>query len=63
MLFRSNATEEAKVALILDLLGTKGMEVPDPWYGGMQDFKDTFKMLDEACDRIINELMAHQNNS
>lgn len=29
--------------------------VPDPWYGGEPDFHDVYKMISEACDRIIRK--------
>lgn len=55
--------EESKVSLILDSLGTSGMEVPDPWYGGMKDFDETFRLLNEACDKIIAEISNELLNS
>lgn len=55
--------EESKVALILDSLGTSGVEVPDPWYGGMKDFDETFRLLNEACDKIIAEISNELLNS
>lgn len=48
--------EKEKVALILHASGKEAMEVPDPWYGGMNDFTDTFHLLDDACERIIDDL-------
>ena len=42
--------EIEKVALIL----TNHREVPDPYYGGKEDFQSCFDLLDEACD-IIKE--------
>ena len=29
--------------------------VPDPWYGGEPDFHEVYKMIDHACDRIIEK--------
>jgi len=29
--------------------------VPDPWYGGEEDFEAVYKMLDEACERIMEK--------
>jgi protein-tyrosine phosphatase len=43
-----------KVKLILEELHPgKNMEVPDPWYGGEDGFHQVFKLLDDACERII----------
>ena len=28
-------------------------EVPDPWYGGYENFKEVFALLEDACDKII----------
>ena len=28
-------------------------EVPDPWYGGYENFKEVYALLYEACGRII----------
>ena len=41
-----------KVKLILH----KNRDVPDPYTGGDDGFEDVFIMLDDACNRIINEL-------
>lgn len=30
--------------------------VPDPYYGGQDGFENTFKMLDNACEKIADEL-------
>jgi protein-tyrosine phosphatase len=29
------------------------MSVPDPYYGGKDGFENVYKMLDMACDKII----------
>lgn len=30
-------------------------DVPDPWYGGEPDFHKVYKMIDHACDQIIEK--------
>lgn len=30
-----------------------GSDVPDPWYGGTQDFVDTLEVLENAADNIV----------
>lgn len=48
-------TERAKVKLILnEVYPDEFRSVPDPYYGGANGFQDVYKMLDEACERIID---------
>lgn len=43
-----------KVRLILnELYPEENLEVPDPWYGGEEGFHDVFKLLSEACEKIV----------
>lgn len=47
----------AKVSLLLDVLHPHDeMEVPDPWYGGPEQFKAVYNLLDAACDRLFEEI-------
>jgi protein-tyrosine phosphatase len=49
--------QRKKVKLILDELeGPKGLEVPDPYYGGNQGFIDVYQLLDKATDRILEKI-------
>ncbi|QIE60697.1 low molecular weight phosphotyrosine protein phosphatase [Rasiella rasia] len=50
-------SEEKKVQLILEEIhpGEK-RDVPDPYHGGDQGFKDVYNMLDAACDKIARRL-------
>ncbi|HLW39288.1 MAG TPA: low molecular weight protein-tyrosine-phosphatase [Brumimicrobium sp.] len=49
--------DKQKVKLILNLLHPgKDLEVPDPYYGGDQGFQEVFEMLDEATNRILEEI-------
>jgi protein-tyrosine phosphatase len=49
--------QRKKVRLILDELdGPKGLEVPDPYYGGNQGFIDVYQLLDKATDRILEKI-------
>lgn len=46
-----------KVRLILNELQPNSNEsVPDPYYGGEDGFENVYKMLDEACNLIVNKL-------
>lgn len=54
----SSSNEAAKkVSLILNsLTPNSDAEVPDPYYGGKNGFRNVYKMLDEACEQIAKEL-------
>lgn len=51
------AYDSKKVDLLLNRVHPgKNMNVPDPWYGGEDGYHEVYEILDEACDKIINEL-------
>ena len=46
-----------KLRLFLDTLdGYEGMDVPDPYYGSMQDFKTTFDLIYRGCEALLAEI-------
>ena len=46
-----------KVDMILNLVYPyQNYDVPDPYYGGDQGFENVYKMLDEACSIIADNL-------
>lgn len=48
--------QRQKVSLILEEAGNhSSAEVPDPYYGTMQDFENVYNMLDKACDVIVEK--------
>ena len=52
-----NESDLAKVEMILNVsYPGMDMEVPDPYYGGEQGFIEVYNLLDEATDRILEEL-------
>ncbi|SKB40950.1 protein-tyrosine phosphatase [Salegentibacter holothuriorum] len=52
-----NDDDRAKVQLILDeIFPAENVDVPDPYYGGDHGFENVYQMLDEACDKIANQL-------
>ena len=52
-----NQTQIGKVEMILNLVFPgENVDVPDPYYGGKNGFEQVYKMLDEACDKIIENL-------
>lgn len=53
-----NTNDIAKVKLILgELKNSYLIDVPDPYYGGEQGFKNVFLMLNNACENIANKLI------
>lgn len=44
--------DRKKVSLILE----NNQEVPDPYWGDMNDFDKVYQLLDEACERIASTL-------
>lgn len=52
-----NKADENKVEMIMNKLHPReNIPVPDPYYGGQQGFEDTYKMLDLACENILQDL-------
>lgn len=58
MSLAKNEEEELKVRLILtELESSSIINVPDPYYGGENGFKNVYAMLDEVCDVIVSKLL------
>lgn len=52
-----NDKHRKKVKLLLDeLFPGENVDVPDPYYGGTVGFENVFKMIDEACEKIAQQL-------
>ncbi len=48
--------DASKVELLMNELHPgKDMDVPDPWYGTEPGYHDVYKMIDAACDAIIQK--------
>ena len=46
-----------KLRLFLDTLeGHEGQDVPDPYYGSMQNFKTTFDLIYRGCESLLAEI-------
>ena len=44
--------------------GNKDLDVPDPWFGGMEGFTSVYKLIDNACEQILNDLeVKHRQDS
>lgn len=52
-----NENDIKKVELILNTLHPKSnMPVPDPYFGGEEGFENVYKLLDNACEIIAEDL-------
>lgn len=52
-----NDKDISKVKMILnEVYPNQDYDVPDPYYGGDNGFENVYKMLDEACDKIAEDL-------
>ena len=53
--------DRAKVDYILNLsFPGENREVPDPYYGGRDGFERVYRMLDSACDILLEEVKPHR---
>jgi len=49
-----------KVGLLRDFDPDEtGLEVPDPYFGGMNGFKNVFDVVYRSCEHLLNELQYH----
>lgn len=52
-----NEATKSKVKLILnEIFPNDNIDVPDPYYGGIDGFENVYNMLDQACDEIARKL-------
>ncbi|MBK8601093.1 MAG: low molecular weight phosphotyrosine protein phosphatase [Flavobacterium sp.] len=58
-----NQEQKEKVQLILnEIFPGENVDVPDPYYGTQFGFETVFKMLDETCDSIAQNLIAKHSS-
>jgi protein-tyrosine phosphatase len=51
-----NKYNEHKVDLLMnELYPGKNIDVPDPWYGPERGYHEVYKMIEEACEKIIEK--------
>jgi protein-tyrosine phosphatase len=51
-----NKFDKTKVELLMnELFPGENIDVPDPWYGPEPGYHQVFKMIEEACDAIIQK--------
>jgi protein-tyrosine phosphatase len=50
-------SDEQKVQLIMDMVYPgENIPVPDPYYGSLINFEETYQLLDLACEKIATKL-------
>jgi protein-tyrosine phosphatase len=55
--------QRQKISLFLEAAGDhKNAEVPDPYWGDMNDFEEVFQLLDNACTVIADQLKNIQHS-
>jgi protein-tyrosine phosphatase len=51
-----------KVHLFLDFCGSgKQTDVPDPYYGGVLEFREVFGILEKGCQNALNKMIRMSN--
>lgn len=51
-----NQYEPGKADLLMNVLYPgSNIDVPDPWYGPEPGYHEVFKMIDEACGKIVSQ--------
>jgi len=49
-----NRFDKTKVDLLLnELFPGQNIDVPDPWYGSEPGYHEVYKMINDACDKIV----------
>lgn len=55
-----NKFDSSKVDLLMnEQYPGKDLDVPDPYYGGEQDFQEVYELLDEVLDQLISKYQNH----
>ena len=61
---RKSIPADSKVFMMREFdINNSGLDVPDPYYGDMEDFEHVFEILDESCDNFIEFLKTEHHLS
>ncbi|MEO6490932.1 MAG: low molecular weight protein-tyrosine-phosphatase [Ferruginibacter sp.] len=56
--------DQNKTELFLnELYPDREMDVPDPWYGPEDGYHESYKLIDEACDAIVNNYLVSKKQT
>ena len=59
-----NKFDASKVDLLLnELYPGENMDIPDPWYGPEPGFHEVYKLIDAACEKIVQKYGIRTQNS
>ena len=54
----SMGCKDVKARLLLEFdPQSRGLDVPDPYYGGIEGFHEVFRMVDRACECLLDHLL------
>ena len=57
LLVAESDDDKSKVEMILNLSNpNSNMSVPDPYFGGEEGFENVYRLLDSACDVLIEQI-------
>jgi protein-tyrosine phosphatase len=57
-----NKFDKSKVDLLMnELYPGKNMDVPDPWDGPEEGYHEAYKLIEAACEKIIQKYSIHNN--
>jgi protein-tyrosine phosphatase len=55
---RSMGADESKVRMLMEFdPGAVETDVPDPYYGGDEGFEHVFRIVDSACQRLLDHVL------
>jgi protein-tyrosine phosphatase len=58
-----NSFSRNKVDLLMnELYPGRNMDIPDPWYGPEPDYLEVYKMLDKACEALVQKYAGDHTN-
>jgi protein-tyrosine phosphatase len=56
--------DESKIDLLMnELYPGKDMDVPDPWSGPEEGYHEAYKLIESACEKIIQKYSIHHPDS
>ena len=55
---RSMGADQSKVRMLMEFdPSARETDVPDPYYGGDEGFEHVFRMVDSACQRLLDHVL------
>jgi protein-tyrosine phosphatase len=56
-----NKFDPSKADLLMnEIFPGQNIDVPDPWYGPEPGYHETYKLIDEACEAIVEKALRQQ---